>query len=72
MPVNPDARHARARLRAHRLWHPGDDLDDLTTQCYRELERTGEDEGIDDLVARAPAMTADQIAQLHRLVSRCA
>jgi hypothetical protein len=69
MPLNPEARRARARLAAHRRWHPGDDLDQLTEECYRELERSRIDEGIDDLVATAPAMTAEQIARLRRLVA---
>jgi hypothetical protein len=69
MPLNPEARKARARLAAHRRWHPGDDLDDLTEQCYRELELSNIDAGIDDLVAAAPKMTGEQIARLRRLVA---
>jgi hypothetical protein len=65
--INPEARRARARLAAHRRWHPGEDLDELTEQCYRELERSRIDEGIDDLVALAPKMTAEQAARLRRL-----
>jgi hypothetical protein len=69
MPLNPEARRARARLAAHRRWHPGGDLDDLTEQCYRELEISRNDERIDDLVASAQPLTAEQIAQLRRLAA---
>ena len=69
MPLNPEARRARARLAAHRRWHPGDDLDQLTEECYRELEHSRIDDGIDNLVATAPKMTAEQIARLRRLVA---
>ncbi len=53
MPLNPEARRARARLAAHRRWHPGDDLDQLTEQCLREIEISNIDDGIDDLVAQS-------------------
>jgi hypothetical protein len=66
MALNPEARRARARLAAHRRWHPGDDLDALTEQCHRELEICRNDERIDDLVAAAPTMTTEQIARLRR------
>jgi hypothetical protein len=69
MPLNPEARRARARLAAHRRWHPGDDLDQLTEECYRELELSGIDSDIDSLVARAAQMTAEQIGRLRRLAS---
>ena len=69
MPINPEARRARARLAAHRRWHPGDDIDALTEECYRELERSRIDEGIDDLTAAAPSMTAEQFARLRRLAA---
>jgi hypothetical protein len=67
MPLNPEARRARARLAAHRRWHPGDDLDQLTEECYRELEISSIDDGIDDLVAKAGKMTSEQIARIRRL-----
>jgi hypothetical protein len=67
--TNPEARRARARLAAHRRWHPGDDLDELTEQCYRELELSRIDEGIDALIALAPRMTAEQSARLRRLAN---
>jgi hypothetical protein len=67
--INPEARRARARLAAHRRWHPGDDLDELTEQCYRELELSRIDESIDDLIAAAPKMTADQMTRLGRLAN---
>jgi hypothetical protein len=68
MALNPEARHARARLAAHRRWHPGDDLEALTEQCMREIELSNIDAGIDDLVAKAPKMTPEQLARIGRLV----
>jgi hypothetical protein len=68
VPLNPEARRARARLAAHRRWHPGDDLDQLTEQCYREIERSNLDDGIDDLVAAAPQLTDAQRARLAPLL----
>jgi hypothetical protein len=70
MPLNPEARRARARLAAHRRWHPGDDLDELTEQCMREIELSNIDDGIDDLVAMAPKMTPEQAARLSRLFNQ--
>jgi hypothetical protein len=67
MPLNPEAR--RARLAAHRRWRPGDDLDQLTEQCHREIELSNIDDDIDDLVARAGKMTAEQIARIRRGVA---
>jgi hypothetical protein len=67
MPLNPEARRARARLAAHRRYRPGDDLDELTEQCLLEIRRSHIDDGIDDLVALAPDMTPEQISRLHRL-----
>lgn len=69
MALNPEARRARARLAAHRRWRPGDDLDQLTEACYREIELSRIDDGIDDLIAAAPKMTAEQIARLRRLAA---
>lgn len=69
MPLNPEARRARARLAAHRRWHPGDDLEALTAECLREIELSNIDEGIDDLVALAPKMTTDQLARISRLMN---
>lgn len=65
--LNPEARRARARLAAHRRWHPGDDLDQLTEECMREMDSSHTDELIDDLVDRAPRMTTAQIARIRRL-----
>ncbi len=67
MPLNPEARRARARLAAHRRWRPGDDLAQLTDECYRALEISRIDDGIDDLVASADKMTGEQIARIRRL-----
>ena len=66
MPVNPDARRVRARLRAirHARRHGGD-VEALTDHYVAELERTGFDAHTDDFVATAPRMTpaqADRIA----------
>lgn len=69
MALNPQARQARARLAAHRRWRPGDDLDELTEQCMREIELSRIDDGIDDLVAAAPKMTDEQLARLRRLAA---
>src|SRR5436309_409483 len=69
VPLNPQARRARARLAAHRRWHPGDDIDALTDECLSELERSRIDDGIDDLIAAAPRMTAEQLARLRRLAA---
>jgi hypothetical protein len=67
--LNPEARRARARLAAYRRWHPDDGvtLDELTEQCMREIELSGTDDGIDDLVAAAPKMTDEQKARVRRL-----
>jgi len=67
MALNPEARRARARLAAHRRWRPGDDLDQLTEECHRALEISNDDDLIDDLVARAGRMTAEQLARVRRL-----
>jgi hypothetical protein len=68
MGINPEARRARARLAAHRRWHPGDDPGTLTEQCMREIDRSKIDDGIDDLVTLAPKMTDEQMMRLRRLV----
>ena len=67
MALNPEARRARARLAAHRRWRPGDDLEELTEECYRQLEISRIDNDIDDLIALAPKMTGEQQARLRRL-----
>jgi hypothetical protein len=69
MPLNPEARKARARLAAHRRWRPGDDLDTLTEEFQRALEISDDDELIDDLIARADRMLPEQIARVRRLVA---
>jgi hypothetical protein len=66
MPVDPEARRVRARLRAirHARLHGGD-VETLTEHYRAELERTGFDANVDDFVATAPRMTpaqADRIA----------
>jgi hypothetical protein len=72
MALNPQARQARARLAAHRRWRPGDDLDQLTEECYRALEISRNDERIDELVASAQPPTPEQMAKLRRLTGRVA
>jgi hypothetical protein len=57
---------ARARLAAYRRQQPGDDLDQLTETCYRELAAS-DDGSIDALVSAAPEMTALQADRLRRL-----
>lgn len=68
MALNPEARRARARLAAHRRWRPGDDLEQLTEECYRELEVSKNDDRIDELIASAQPMTPEQLVKLRRLV----
>jgi hypothetical protein len=72
LPLNPEARRARARLAAHRRWRPGDDLDQLTEQCMREIEISNNDDGIDDLVAAASAgrLTDEQWSRVRRLANQ--
>ena len=67
--INADARLARARLRAHKRWKPGDDLDQLTWQALDELKRTNSDAGVDDIVATFPRPTAEFLQDLRRLVA---
>ena len=68
--LNPDARRARARLAAHRRWNPrATTLDQLTEQCMREIEQSHLSDAIDDLIALAPKMTAEQITRLRRLTA---
>jgi hypothetical protein len=69
MPLNPEARRARARLAALRRHHPGDDLDQLTEQCYRELEISNNDDKIDDLVACADSLTEEQWSRIRRFAN---
>jgi hypothetical protein len=63
---NPEARRARARLAAHRRWHPGDDLDELTRQCLAELNAADLDGAIDEMIDLAPRMTEVQKARIRR------
>ncbi len=68
MPLSPEARRARARLAAHRRWHPGEDPGALTEQCHRELDASAIDEHIKAIAARAPALTPEHAAQLRALL----
>ncbi len=70
MPLNPEGRRARARLAALRRHHPGDDLDQITEECYRELEISRNDVRIDELVASAEPPTDEQLARLRTLVNQ--
>ena len=67
--LNHDGRRARARLAAHKRWHPGDDLDQVTHECLAELETANDDEWISELADRAPRMTAAQLARLRKLAN---
>ena len=70
--INPEARRARARLAAHRRWRPGDDLDALTEECYRAIEVSRSDDGVDDLVALVSSLTDEQRAIFRRLANSVA
>lgn len=59
MPLTAEQRTGRARNAADARHHPGVDPADL------ERERT--DRAIDDIVARAPTMTAEQAARIGRM-----
>ena len=67
--LNPEARRARARLAAHRRWHPGDDLDQLTRECLAEINAADLDGAIDELVDLAPRMTPAQRIRIRRFAS---
>jgi hypothetical protein len=59
VPLTAEQRTARARKAADARHHPGADP--------AELERERTDRAIDDIVARAPAMTAEQAARISRM-----
>ncbi len=64
MSLSPEGRSARARLGAHRRHHGPDAVlpDDAA-----EFEQAALDRHIEELVARAPRMTAEQRDRLSRL-----
>ena len=59
MPLDAEQRERRARNAAYARHHPGEDP--------AELERAANDRAIDDIVARAPKMTAEQAARVGRV-----
>ena len=50
-------------LGARRRWHPGSPEDELLA----DLDRLATDRAIDEIVARAPRMTAEQAARVGRI-----
>lgn len=66
MPLSPEERRARAQLAAHSRWHgkhaaPSD-------AAAAALERAALDRRIDELLAAAPRMSADQVDRLAALL----
>jgi hypothetical protein len=63
------ARWTRARLAAHRKAGPGDDLDELTRQCYdgQTEQDIADTAAMAKDVLAAPTPTEAQIAKLQRL-----
>jgi hypothetical protein len=59
MPLTAEQRRVRAQGAADARHHPGVDP--------AELERERNDRAIDDIVARAPTMTAEQAARIGQL-----
>jgi hypothetical protein len=60
---DPNLFRAAGALGAHRRWHPGSPEDELLA----DLDRVATDRAIDDIVARAPRMTAEQAARVGRI-----
>ena len=69
MGITPEARRARARLAAHTRWHPGDDLDELTEECLREIAHSRADEAISSLTVLVGKMSPGQLARLRSLAT---
>ena len=65
MPLNPEARRARARLAAHRRWRPGASDEELLA----DLQAAKDEDLIDQVAGRAPQMTPAQADRLRRLFS---
>jgi hypothetical protein len=61
-PLNAEQRRARGKLAARGRWG-GDVSDEVAT----ELEQSTTDQKIDELVARAPRMTPEQVDRIRRL-----
>jgi hypothetical protein len=64
MPLSPDERRARAQLAALRRWRGADAT--LTDNAAR-LEKAALDRRIDQLLAAAPRLTAEQADRLAAL-----
>jgi hypothetical protein len=65
MPLNAEERSGRARLAAYRRHHP--DKPEMLPSDAAEIEHAANDRAIDDIVARAPRMTAEQAARVGRV-----
>jgi len=59
MPLSAEQRTDRARTAAYARHHPGADPE--------ELDRAATDAAIDEIVRRAPRMTAEQAARIGRI-----
>jgi hypothetical protein len=65
MSLSPEQRQARARVAINKRHHP--DKPELVADDVAELERAANDRAIDDIVRRAPKMTAEQAARVGRI-----
>lgn len=65
MPLSPEQRQARARVAVNKRHHP--DKPELVAADVAELDRAATDRVIDEIVARAPKMTAEQAARVGRI-----
>jgi hypothetical protein len=61
--ADPNIFRVAGALGARRRWHPGSPEDELLA----DLDRLATDRAIDDIVARAPRMTAEQAARVGRI-----
>jgi hypothetical protein len=59
MPLTAEQRVTRARNAAYRRHHPDTDPEDL--------DRAATDRAIDEILSRAPRMTAEQAARVGRI-----
>jgi uncharacterized protein (DUF1778 family) len=65
MPLSAEERRARARVAINTRHHP--DKPELVAADAAELERARTDRIIDEIVKRAPPLTAEQATKLSRL-----
>ncbi len=65
MPLNAEARRARATLAAERRHRPDADTAALEAEFLAALERSRQDETINALLAIAPDLTPEQKAKLR-------